>query len=465
MMFVFCFRMERNYRARIKKKIIERKYFKPEAETNLLTWAAKEQICFLSQEYPDEWNPDRISESFPISREGVIRLLKSSYSPRTQEELLRHDRRVRKSWLALKSTTGVDGGPVYQQLQTQKILPLMVNADGIASLPRPETKKLPSLGLISPGIDGGIFESIVKDYFDLKKQSDYVALADNQSQSDDKARLLRSIAGSSKYTDNKQHHVISETKLSIRQPSGIKRKQPNPKLDSEWFHDDWNAIKDHKSKYESQRNRSYEDLMRAEKDHISHSKDASLEWDREMVQTHGENLLKDVEQMTTQIVKTRVSRKERRLMNLRDDNNQANIKSPGIEALQMNGTNKVGVTTAISREESENWNREHYHNENTVNVAYSSKQPDNVAYVRQRYERDVFNNLKVDQHRTVKTSGVKDVYMYDSVRGYQNPLGKYDESLENIDMRKEKQSAGAAYAYRKGDTVYDDDGEFLYRIP
>ena len=52
-------------------KIIERKHFKKEQEINLLTYDAKEQIRYLNGEYPEEWTPERISKSFPISVEGV----------------------------------------------------------------------------------------------------------------------------------------------------------------------------------------------------------------------------------------------------------------------------------------------------------------------------------------------------------------------------------------------------------
>lgn len=34
---------------------------------NLLTWSEKEQIRHLVTEHPDEWNPERIAESFPVS--------------------------------------------------------------------------------------------------------------------------------------------------------------------------------------------------------------------------------------------------------------------------------------------------------------------------------------------------------------------------------------------------------------
>lgn len=55
----------------IKKKIVGRKYCKYDRETNLLTHAAKQQIRFLHNSDPLEWNYKALSESFPISEAGV----------------------------------------------------------------------------------------------------------------------------------------------------------------------------------------------------------------------------------------------------------------------------------------------------------------------------------------------------------------------------------------------------------
>lgn len=55
----------------IKKKIVGRKYCKFDRETNLLTYAAKQQIRFLHKSDPLEWNYKALSECFPISEAGV----------------------------------------------------------------------------------------------------------------------------------------------------------------------------------------------------------------------------------------------------------------------------------------------------------------------------------------------------------------------------------------------------------
>lgn len=34
---------------------------------NLLTWSEKEQIRHLNTEHPEEWTPEQLAESFPVT--------------------------------------------------------------------------------------------------------------------------------------------------------------------------------------------------------------------------------------------------------------------------------------------------------------------------------------------------------------------------------------------------------------
>lgn len=50
----------------LRHHIVKDKYFK-EHMPNLLTWSEKEQIRHLASSEPDEWTPERIAESFPVT--------------------------------------------------------------------------------------------------------------------------------------------------------------------------------------------------------------------------------------------------------------------------------------------------------------------------------------------------------------------------------------------------------------
>ncbi|KAH8025716.1 hypothetical protein HPB51_010800 [Rhipicephalus microplus] len=63
-------------RRRARSAIIRRKYFKDlfPPETNLLSWAAKEQIRYLHNLDPSEWTVEKIAQCFPVSVLGAKKL-------------------------------------------------------------------------------------------------------------------------------------------------------------------------------------------------------------------------------------------------------------------------------------------------------------------------------------------------------------------------------------------------------
>lgn len=90
----------KRYQNHVRQKTIQRKYFKSRGleEENLLTWSMKEQLKYLHSTDPDRWTPEVLSDSFPISPEGVARLLHSRWVPKSEAERQRHDRAVVIRW-------------------------------------------------------------------------------------------------------------------------------------------------------------------------------------------------------------------------------------------------------------------------------------------------------------------------------------------------------------------------------
>ncbi|XP_060816583.1 uncharacterized protein LOC132907471 [Bombus pascuorum] len=86
----------------LKHRIIKRKYFK-EVEPNFLTYVEKDQIQKLHDENPDEWTPERLSESFPALPETIKRILKSKWEPKSVERILAYDNKVIKNWKQFKT--------------------------------------------------------------------------------------------------------------------------------------------------------------------------------------------------------------------------------------------------------------------------------------------------------------------------------------------------------------------------
>ncbi|CAG9790938.1 unnamed protein product [Diatraea saccharalis] len=84
--------------------IVKQKYFK-ENMPNLLTWSEKEQIRHLVASAPDEWTPEKIAESFPVTVPVVKKLIKYPWKPATEQRIARHDASVMRNWRELKEGT------------------------------------------------------------------------------------------------------------------------------------------------------------------------------------------------------------------------------------------------------------------------------------------------------------------------------------------------------------------------
>lgn len=97
MCYFIIFREYAELRSQFRKNKMYRKHFKKvmdEKEISVLTYAEKEKIRYLHSTNPEEWTPDALSLSFPISPNGVSKLVKSSYRARSMQDIQAHDKLV-----------------------------------------------------------------------------------------------------------------------------------------------------------------------------------------------------------------------------------------------------------------------------------------------------------------------------------------------------------------------------------
>lgn len=104
----------------------------------------------------------------------------------------------------------------------------------------------------------------------------------------------------------------------------------------------------------------------------------------------------------------------------------------------------------------------------TTTKRYNKKQKENSEILDELPESEKGNHrelhtlpLRYEETDSGKGEKVHQAYLYDEKHGYQYPLGIVDESLRSIKVPKGKKQK----FYRKGDIVYDENGDFLYRIP
>ncbi|XP_064481358.1 uncharacterized protein LOC135394511 [Ornithodoros turicata] len=169
-------RKERSMRA---KHNTLRKYFPKPPETNLLTWAAKQQIHYLHGLDPQEWDAKRIAECFPISEAGAKKLLKTEFTVASSERIKRHDLAVIRSWKTLQGGNPNECiSPVTCQLYREGKL----KSDfvyGNPSLPMPEDESgCKDVQPLAHQIKPGEYTKIIAKYLDIKKGTTRTVLAD-----------------------------------------------------------------------------------------------------------------------------------------------------------------------------------------------------------------------------------------------------------------------------------------------
>ncbi|XP_067121530.1 uncharacterized protein [Centruroides vittatus] len=175
----------------IKYKRYIRKHFREPQETNLLTVAAKEQIRYLNELDPVKWNPEVLSQSFPISLEGVKKFLRSNYLPKSEKERQRHDNSVYKNIKLLKEGSEKISAKTQKLWREGKLTIEYSRGNETLPMSDPETeiqKEITVRDYDKPGE----FLSIVKPYLDLQ----------NKQKEKDKSEQTEIIESNSKLSNN-----------------------------------------------------------------------------------------------------------------------------------------------------------------------------------------------------------------------------------------------------------------------
>ena len=129
------------------------------------------QIRFLHAQDPYQWTPEVLADSFPVSKEVIVSILKSTKLPNDEAEIEQHDRKVHRNWLKLKQELKngkEDVGKIDGESKVDERIAKMINAAGIPSLPVPSqddivlTRKKLSEKL-HPKVHG-TFSNILSDY-------------------------------------------------------------------------------------------------------------------------------------------------------------------------------------------------------------------------------------------------------------------------------------------------------------
>ena len=142
LILLLSFSEEEKHREFVKHKILERKEKARLGirEPNILTWAARTQIRSLHEEDPYQWTPEVLADSFPVSKQTILKILRSRWLPEDEEAIKRYDRDAHQNWLKLKAdledSKMLDTSKENKMLVDEKISKL-INAAGVPSFPLP----------------------------------------------------------------------------------------------------------------------------------------------------------------------------------------------------------------------------------------------------------------------------------------------------------------------------------------
>ncbi|XP_038221825.1 neugrin [Zerene cesonia] len=217
----------------IRHHIVKEKYFK-ENMPNLLTWSEKEQIRHLATTMPDEWTPQRIAESFPVTEAVVKKLLKFPWKPATEQRIARHDASAMRNWRELK-----EGSLDIPEKLRQHFLKF-------------SERTIPPLNQSSIKIDltqeenMGEFESIIKKCAAYGAKNEHVhegqkmqgdkANQNHETQKTDKKRLtLDELANKIKNRLEQGQNVDMPDKIIVDSISQVPEPKPDLKRDVELF--------------------------------------------------------------------------------------------------------------------------------------------------------------------------------------------------------------------------------------
>ncbi|XP_015171754.1 PREDICTED: uncharacterized protein LOC107064020 [Polistes dominula] len=87
----------------LKKRIVASKYFTKDKDPNFLTSIEKDQIRKLHESNPEEWTVEVLSKSFPALPETIKKILNSKWSYESIERVLKYDATVVDNWKLFKA--------------------------------------------------------------------------------------------------------------------------------------------------------------------------------------------------------------------------------------------------------------------------------------------------------------------------------------------------------------------------
>lgn len=136
---------------KLKRYIVRNKYFN-EKKVSFLTWAEMAQIRLLNAKDPEEWNDQKLAESFPADSLTIKKVLKSNWQPRDAQRIAKHDEKVQSNWKSFVNGEISDIDPEFSEhlrkFSTRK-LNQKIDYDNVLKKEMPKPESTEFLGIIT----------------------------------------------------------------------------------------------------------------------------------------------------------------------------------------------------------------------------------------------------------------------------------------------------------------------------
>lgn len=428
-------KLERN---KLKKKIIEKKYFKKNPEKNVLTWQAKEQIRYLNQEYPEEWTIDKLIESFPVSREGVIGILKSTYLPSDEKEIRKHDDKAILNINDIKKKLADDTETLDSEEREEledKILKIG-SAAGIKDLPLTKVVTRRTIAaqskLLKPPKKIGPFTSMLMYY-------DRVVEGDTQIQDHKYILLPEPVSAEGRQTSKVKGQENEQVEKVVKQSGNF----------------ELNLLEEKNSYKKEQRPR----LIPKFKDDLFVNKNSE-----QAKQNRAADLLDDFQERT--IEKTNIMSKYRKL---KTDDTFSNFN---LDTQPGNKEHLNKFTKQAKDDSSVNFNfdlkpknklifksLQQSNRSECVNSELKNLQKENIKFSDNYHGKKSFQKWNPKSEQYSQDSFGKIVT--EKVPYTNRTFIESNEEMKPVRISRRRQTS----FYQKGKTVYDEQGDFLYKVP
>lgn len=124
---------EQHLKYKIKANRMTKKHYRDQLprEMCFLTFAERENIKYLCETDPEEWTPEAISECYPISPQGVNKLLRSSLKFRRIKDVVEYDKAVQYKVKLVKEGKIPMTEEMEKRLKIRDAVPLRVGDLGV----------------------------------------------------------------------------------------------------------------------------------------------------------------------------------------------------------------------------------------------------------------------------------------------------------------------------------------------